>query len=221
MGFLKDVLGFEQFNLKEIGRKVKEDPERLIVGAVDPASSKVWGKVTGKDYQPMVDQWGGASADTYGKAEAAGIDTKAGASMHGLARAIAALYTGRYAAGKLGAGGEGGAADGASGEGGWIDKAGQMGRFMQQAGNGMQQPQHDVDLEQQEVQFGPLPNLYASSKALKQPVVASMQDVIARGARSELPVDSNGVEIAAIQELHKEIAAARARLMELKAKRKG
>jgi hypothetical protein len=119
---LKDILGFEGFNLKEMWRKIKQDPERIFIGAGDPASSKMWGKVLGKDYEPVVDQWGGASSDTYDKAEAAGIDTKAGKNMHKIARVISAVYAGGAGANALGGGagaaggaGVGGVAEGAAG----------------------------------------------------------------------------------------------------------
>lgn len=116
MGFLSDVLSFETFHLKEILGKVKDNPERLLIGAVDPAASKVWGKVLGKDYEPIVDQWGGATDQTYAKAEAAGIDTKAGGQMQGVAHTIAQFYAGKYAKAKIG--GMGGGANGVSGAGG-------------------------------------------------------------------------------------------------------
>jgi hypothetical protein len=105
---LSDILGFEGFNLKEMARKIKKNPERIFLGAADPASSKMWGKVLGKDYEPITDQWGGASHDTYDKAEAAGIDTKAGHNMHRIARVIAAFYAGGAANNAMGGGGAGG-----------------------------------------------------------------------------------------------------------------
>jgi hypothetical protein len=112
------ILAFENFNLKGILKKVKKNPERLFLGAADPFSSKMWGKVLGKDYDPMVDQMGGATQQTYKDAEAAGIDTTAGKGMHSLAHAIAAVYAGGYGAGQLGgagAAGEGGLGAGADG----------------------------------------------------------------------------------------------------------
>lgn len=105
MSWIGNLLNFEKFNLGEIGNKIGKNPERLLIGAVDPFSSRVWGGLLGKDYTPMVDQFGGASPDTYQKAEAAGIDTSAGKGMHNIAHAVAAAYAGGYGANQLGFGG--------------------------------------------------------------------------------------------------------------------
>jgi hypothetical protein len=107
MGTLSDILGFEKFNLKDMWRKIKDDPERLLIGAVDPASTKMWNKVLGKDYEPIVDQMGGAygghtisafgntDGGVYGRARDAGIDVDAGAGMHDIAHTVAAIYGGQ------------------------------------------------------------------------------------------------------------------------------
>lgn len=105
MSKLSDILKFEGFNLKGIAGKIKDNPLRLLYGGIDPASTKVWNKVLGKDDEPLVDQWGGASADTYRKAEAAGIDTEAGHNMHRVARTIAGAIAGNYGTSQLGIGG--------------------------------------------------------------------------------------------------------------------
>lgn len=97
-----NLLNFEAFNLKNIGRKIAKNPEQLLLGAADPFSAGVWSKVTGKEYSPLVDQWGGATSDTYRDAEAAGIDTTAGKGMHNIARTVASFYAGGYGADKAG-----------------------------------------------------------------------------------------------------------------------
>lgn len=114
---LGSLLDFEGFNLKGIAKKIKANPERLFLGALDPASTKVWNKALGKDWKPAVDQMGGATQDTYRDAEAAGIDTTTGKGMHTLAHVIAAAYAGGYGAEAAGGamGGAGGAAEGAGG----------------------------------------------------------------------------------------------------------
>lgn len=113
MSFLKDVLSFEQFNLKDMWKKVRKDPERLLLGAADPWSTKLWNKTgVGKDWEPITDQWGGAYGgatttlgDTgegvYGRAKEAGVPTEAGAGMHDIAHMISAMYAGNYGMGKL------------------------------------------------------------------------------------------------------------------------
>ncbi len=113
MSFVKDVLGFEKFNLKDMWKKVKDDPKRMLVGAVDPFSTRMWNQTgMGKDWEPIVDQMGGAyggSAFTlgdtgegvYGRAREAGVPTKAGSQMHDLAHVIASIYAGGYGGDKL------------------------------------------------------------------------------------------------------------------------
>lgn len=102
MGTLKNIFGFEKSKLGNMWGKVKDNPEQLLLGAGDPFSAKMWGGVTGKEYSPLVDQWGGATEDDYAKAEAEGIDTRDGRAMHGIAKAIAATYAGKWANGRFG-----------------------------------------------------------------------------------------------------------------------
>lgn len=134
MSWLGDVVGFEGFNLKNIGKKIAKNPEQLLLGAGDPLTAGVWNSALGTDYEPLVNEWGGATDDTYQKAEAAGINTGAGKSMHGVAQGIAGLFAGNYGAGKLGTlFGNSGASVGASGNAGfgdytnpnWFNKANQ------------------------------------------------------------------------------------------------
>lgn len=94
MGFLGDVLGLEKFNLGEVWDKIKTNPERLLLGALDPASSKVWGKVLGKDYEPAVDAFGGPTKQTYDKANASGINTGPGQALHDVAKAVVVYKVG-------------------------------------------------------------------------------------------------------------------------------
>lgn len=108
MSFLGNVFDFEAFNLKDMWGKLKDDPERIFLGAADPLSSKFWGEVTGKDYEPLVDQMGGAyggdwisafgngqDGGVYGRAKEAGIDTKAGGYMHDAAHVLSAIFGGQ------------------------------------------------------------------------------------------------------------------------------
>lgn len=125
MGFGSNVFRFEKFKLGNMFDKYKEDPERIFLGANTPFESKVWGKALGKDYEPTVDMWGGATKDDYSKAEEAGIDTKDGRKMHDIARAITSIFAGNAAFGGASAGGEAATAgaEGAAGSGG-VEAAG-------------------------------------------------------------------------------------------------
>lgn len=113
MSTLGDILGFEKFHLKDMWKKVKKDPERLLLGAVDPFATRMWNQTgIGKDWEPIVDQMGGAYGgnaltlgDTgegvYGRAREAGVPTAAGAGMHDIAHLISSMFAGNYGAGKL------------------------------------------------------------------------------------------------------------------------
>lgn len=118
MSWFGDVGNFELFNLKGMANQVKDNPARLLYGAADPFSTKVWNKILGRDDKPLVDQWGGAASHRYGEAEDAGIDTGAGKQAHGIAKAVASFYAGGYGADKAGGLLGSGQAAGAGGTGG-------------------------------------------------------------------------------------------------------
>lgn len=122
MSWLGDFTNFAKFNLSDQWGKIKENPERPFIGAMDQGSTQVWNKlfdwtapITGiqRHYQPLTDYWGGAPADTYAKANAQGINTAPFHSGQNVANTIASLYAGGYGAGQLGAGA--GAGEGAGG----------------------------------------------------------------------------------------------------------
>jgi hypothetical protein len=114
MGWLSDVFKFEGSHLSDMWGDIKDDPERLLVGAIEPASTSVWNKVLGKDWDPLVDQMGGATSERYSSAESKGIDTSAGRGMQNVAHAVAGLFAGNYGANSLGFGG------GAPSQGGYV-----------------------------------------------------------------------------------------------------
>lgn len=99
-----NALRFSKFNLSDQWGKIKQNPERVFTGAMDPASTKVWNKafdwtapITGihKHYDnSMVDQFGGPPPDTYQKAEAQGIPTAQAKTANAIARAVVAAYAG-------------------------------------------------------------------------------------------------------------------------------
>lgn len=91
---LDDMLSFEKNQLSYWWDAIKEDPERLFIGAIDPFSSKMWGEITGKDYEPMLNQLGGPSKGAYIDAAEKGIDTGPSAGSHAVAAAIASWYAG-------------------------------------------------------------------------------------------------------------------------------
>lgn len=114
MSFLGDIGNFALFHTKDILGKIKKNPERLLYGGfgTDPLSAKVLNKATGSNYEPLVDQMGGAygghtfsmfgkkDGGVYQRAEEAGIDTGAGGAAQDLAHVVAGLYAGNYAQGQ-------------------------------------------------------------------------------------------------------------------------
>jgi len=103
--FFKNALSFEKESLSYIVKLVKEDPERIFIGAIDPFSSKVWGTLLGKDYEPLINQMGGPTQANFENAAAKGVDIGPASALHTAASMIASFYAGGYGMSQLGAGG--------------------------------------------------------------------------------------------------------------------
>lgn len=102
--FLGNIIEFEDMQLKRWGEMLKENPERLFLGAADPLSSKLWGEITGKDYEAAVNMWGGPTQQAFAEAEAAGIDTSDVQTSHKIAEMVAASISGGALSGLAGQG---------------------------------------------------------------------------------------------------------------------
>ena len=100
--FFKRALRFEKENLKHMVGLIKKDPERLLIGAIDPFSTKLWSKILGKDYEPIINQFGGPTEGAFARAEAKGVNIGPASAMHKTAQLIAAFYAGSYGLEKLG-----------------------------------------------------------------------------------------------------------------------
>lgn len=111
MSQFSDLFDFLGYSLKDGFNTLKQDPERVAIGAIDPASSWAWGKVTGKDYQPVINQLGspmggGAlgldkSGGVYDRADTAGINTYPAQRFFGIGDSIASFYGGSALGGAL------------------------------------------------------------------------------------------------------------------------
>lgn len=101
----------------EVEQTVKlyaKDPERPLLGINTPAETTIWGNILGKDYTPTTDMMGSVDTEhNRDTAAAHGIKTGPQESMHGIAKAVTAIFGGA-ALGGLAAGGE--AATGAGAE---------------------------------------------------------------------------------------------------------
>lgn len=97
-----DALEFEWYHAKELWSDIKDDPERLFIGAIDPISTDMWNQVLGKDYEPMVNQWGGATNERFVGAAEEGMNVEPAMFMHDTAKSIAQSYAMSYGAGAAG-----------------------------------------------------------------------------------------------------------------------
>lgn len=99
---LSDALGFEAFQLDRWFNQIKDNPEQLLLGAGDPLSAKLWSEITGKDFEPFVNEFGGPTDATFQEASDAGINTGTAGDLHGVAQGVASIYAGNYGANQLG-----------------------------------------------------------------------------------------------------------------------
>ena len=108
---LKSNFEFEKFQLEDMWRDIKENPERLFIGAIETGSTDMWNSILGTDYEPLVNQFGGATNARFVEASERGIDTEPAQFLHGVAKDIAKSYA---AAGVGGAAGNYAGSQGAS-----------------------------------------------------------------------------------------------------------
>jgi hypothetical protein len=108
MGWLKNLVGFQNSFTKNLGSDILSNPTRLLTG-VDPASTKVWNTVLGRDDPALVNWFGSPGQQYYEQAEQEGIDTGAAQQFHSIADTIAGIYGANGLAGSLGFGGAGSA----------------------------------------------------------------------------------------------------------------
>jgi hypothetical protein len=112
VSFFGDLLGFESLNVKSMWDKARKNPEQLLLGAATPVGAAAWGKITGKDYQPMVNALGGPmgggplgtdnTGGVYDEAAKKGINTGNIAMSHDIAELVASIYGGKGAMSGLG-----------------------------------------------------------------------------------------------------------------------
>lgn len=177
MGFFDGLLDFAGFHGKDVLGAIKDNPERAFLGALDPASTKMWGSVLGKDWDPAVSMTGGATQDQFNRAEQQGIDTGPSRNMGAVADTISSIWGGNAAMGALGGLGSGGSSGGLYSEaatgpsqGGWygnvetggVSQGGLLDRLdpetLKQMSQMMQQQQGQQQQEQQQgQQLAPLP----------------------------------------------------------------
>jgi hypothetical protein len=104
---LGQILSFQSNLGGNILEAWKKDPERALLGFNTPLESSIGGAITGKDYRPTVDMYGGATKYDSQSAQEKGIDTQSGEAMHQIARMLVAKFamSGGPSAGGASAGG--------------------------------------------------------------------------------------------------------------------
>jgi len=132
------ILDFEQFQLKDWWNQIKENKGdsalQFILGAADPFSAKVWGKVLGKDFEPFVNQFGGPTDERFARADEAGVDTGFARDSHAIVQSIVGAYGANALGGAAGIGGGEGA--GSLGLNDWMNIGGQAQNLGQGGGIG-------------------------------------------------------------------------------------
>lgn len=96
---LKESIGydFEKFNFKNMWEQLKKNPGRALIGSFDPASTKMWNEILGRDDDPIISQLGGPTKQRYVDYIEAGGDPKAAKKAmqaHTIAATIASIYAG-------------------------------------------------------------------------------------------------------------------------------
>lgn len=134
MGFLSDLVKFQNVFSKDFTKDIFDKPQRLLTG-IDPASTKVWNKVLGRDDKPLVNVFGSPGQQYYDAAAAKGIDTKAAGTFHGIADMIAGIYGAQGIAGIGGAGGPAGKAGITGDIGKYLNKG--LTKGIMEVGNGL------------------------------------------------------------------------------------
>jgi hypothetical protein len=103
MGFLSNLLGFENSFTKNFTGDILSNPTRLLTG-IDPASTKLWNTVLNRDDPALVNWFGSPGQQYYDQAQQEGIDTGAAEKFHSVADTIAGIYGANGLTGSLGFG---------------------------------------------------------------------------------------------------------------------
>jgi len=105
--FFESALDFEKFQLSKFWDELKSHPQRLLFG-IDPLATGLQNLLGNSEFEPLVGQLGGATQQTFGEADAAGINTESSRQLTAVANVIAGAF-GAKGLGNIGGGGaEGG-----------------------------------------------------------------------------------------------------------------
>lgn len=94
---VKDTVRSGLHHASSVIDAVRDDPERLLTGGIDPLSTAATNKIFGTDYAPLTTMTGGQTEAQFQAAEAAGINTGPGRSVQSIADLAASYYGGQAA----------------------------------------------------------------------------------------------------------------------------
>ena len=107
LGAIGDVLSNEASHVKNLFGQMGDSPgktlEQFALGAADPFGAKLWGKVTGQDFTPLVGQMGGETNAQFAESRKQGVDTGTSQTLGQIANVVAAAV-GSYGLASGGAG---------------------------------------------------------------------------------------------------------------------
>lgn len=110
-----DLFSNEADHIGQLTNSLVKKPLPALLGAEDPVGAKLWGGLTGKNFEPQVNVFGGETNTQFRTSQSRGVNTTMSRDLGYVADAIALYEGGSYAYEALGAGGAAGAAGGAAG----------------------------------------------------------------------------------------------------------
>jgi hypothetical protein len=84
------ILSGPLFHMGQVLDTYKNNPEQALLGINTPAESKIWNEALGTNYQPVVNMYGGPTAQDYSLAQQQGVPMTA----NHIADATAKAFTG-------------------------------------------------------------------------------------------------------------------------------
>jgi len=120
-GIVGDILDNEVSHMGNLFQQIGDNPgkslEQFALGAADPLGAKLWGGITGQDFTPMVNQFGGETGAQFAQSDSEGVNTRTSRLLGHVADTVAGIWGGSAAGSAIG-GALGGGSGGAAAEGG-------------------------------------------------------------------------------------------------------
>ena len=105
-GLIGDVIGNEVSHIGNLFGQMGKDPgktlEQFALGAADPLGAKLWGGVTGQQFTPLVNQFGGETKAQFEQSKGQGVNVGPSMTLGGIADTVAGIWGGSEAGSALG-----------------------------------------------------------------------------------------------------------------------